>query len=73
MQHRFQYVRFMDIDKARENRLRRAAARQGLTLTKSRRRDPRALDYGKYSLINLNTMASQTDLTLDAVEELLSN
>lgn len=63
----------MDIDKARENRLRRAAARQGLTLTKSRRRDPRALDYGKYSLINLNTMASQTDLTLDAVEELLSN
>lgn len=40
-------------DKIRENRLRRAAARQGLRLVKSRRRDPRALDYGNYMLIEL--------------------
>ncbi len=40
----------MSDDKVRENRLRRMAARQGLTLTRSRRRDPRALDYGLYWL-----------------------
>ena len=32
----------------REKRLRRAAARQGLRLSKSPRRDPYANDYGKY-------------------------
>jgi hypothetical protein len=32
----------------REKRLRRAAARQGLRLSKSPRRDPYASDYGKY-------------------------
>lgn len=37
--------------KARENRLRRMADRQGLLLVKSRRRDPRALDYGQYVLV----------------------
>src|SRR3712207_211748 len=37
-------------EKVRENRLRRMAQRQGLTLQKSRRRDPYALDYGKYWL-----------------------
>lgn len=35
-----------------ENRLRAAAKRQGLRLEKSRRRDPRALDYGSYWLID---------------------
>ncbi len=35
-----------------ENRLRRAARRQGLRLEKSRTRDPRALDYGKYWLLD---------------------
>lgn len=39
-------------DKVRENRLRRMAARQGLTLHRSRRRDPRALDYGGYWLVD---------------------
>jgi len=38
-------------DKVRENRLRRMAARQGLRLEKSRRRDDRALDYGTYWLV----------------------
>src|SRR5262245_33252294 len=36
----------------REKRLRRAAARQGLRLSKSARRDPRANDYGKYRVEN---------------------
>lgn len=39
-----------DEGKVRDNRLRRAAERQGLTVRKTRRRDPRALDYGRYWL-----------------------
>jgi hypothetical protein len=38
-----------------ENRLRRAAARQGLRLEKSRARDPRALGHGTYCLIDWRT------------------
>jgi hypothetical protein len=38
-------------EKVRENRIRRAAERQGLRLVKSRRRDPRAIDYGRYWLV----------------------
>ena len=34
--------------RTREQRARRAAKRQGLALRKSRTRDPRALDYGKW-------------------------
>ena len=37
-------------EKVRDNRMRRAAERQGLALSKSRRRDPRALDFGMYRL-----------------------
>jgi hypothetical protein len=40
----------MTKEKIRENRLRRMAKRQGLELHKSRRQDPRALDYGRYWL-----------------------
>ena len=47
----------MSEDKARENRLRRAAERQGLRLMKSRRRDPRAIGYGTYMLVDPNTTA----------------
>ena len=36
----------------REKRLRRAAERQGLRLSKSARRDPHASDYGKYRVEN---------------------
>lgn len=39
-------------EKVRENKLRRAATRQGLRLEKSRRRDPRSIDYGRYWLID---------------------
>jgi hypothetical protein len=37
-------------DKVKENRLRRVAQRRGLVLQKSRRRDPRAMDFGGYML-----------------------
>jgi hypothetical protein len=40
----------MTDDKIRENRLRRMAARQGLQLCKTRRRDPQAIDYDCYAL-----------------------
>ena len=39
-------------EKVRENRLRRMAKRQGMTLKKNPRRDPRAIDYGGYKLTN---------------------
>lgn len=38
--------------KAREMRLRRAAERQGMTLVRSRRRDPRAIGFGRWCLIS---------------------
>jgi hypothetical protein len=41
-----------------EVRIRRSAERQGLQLHRSRRRDPRALDYGKYWLIDPTTRES---------------
>lgn len=41
--------------KVLENRLRRAAARQGLRLEKSRVRDRRAVDYCTYRLVNSDT------------------
>jgi hypothetical protein len=43
--------------KVAENRLRRIAARQGLRLVKSRRRDPRALAHGTYQLVDTRTRA----------------
>ena len=36
-------------------RLRRAAARQGLKITKSSRRDPKAPDYGKWWVLDLES------------------
>lgn len=44
-------------DKSRENRARRVAERRGYRLEKSRRRDPRATDYGRYQLIDSATNA----------------
>lgn len=40
--------------KGHENRVRRAASRQDLLLTRSRRRDPFAYDYGLYTLSDAN-------------------
>jgi hypothetical protein len=39
-------------DRAREQRLRRLAARQGFSLQKSRIRDPRAFGHGGYMLVD---------------------
>jgi hypothetical protein len=63
-------------DKVRENRLRRVAERQGLRLTKSRRRDPRATDYGVYWLVDLRTNgleSPESGLNLDEVETYLNS
>jgi hypothetical protein len=64
--------------KVLENRLRRAAARQGLRLEKSRRRDTRAYDYGTYQLVDphSNTLVayglqSGYGMNLDEVAEQL--
>lgn len=40
------------MDKTTENRLRRKANRMGLRLVKSRRKDPDAIDYGCYMLVD---------------------
>lgn len=42
-------------ERTREQRIRRAAKRQGLALRKTRTRDPRALDYGMYALADEQT------------------
>lgn len=59
--------------KVRENRMRRVLKRMGYRLAKSRRRDPRSIDYGGYMIIDLEhnfvIAGSQNfDLTLDDVE-----
>lgn len=66
-------------DKVRENRLRRMADRQGLVLRKSGRRDQRALDYGKYALVDASrnvivagAASGRFDFTLEDVEEYLT-
>jgi hypothetical protein len=68
-----------NVDKIRENRLRRMAERQGLQLQKSRRRDPRATGYGTYQLVDpynskLVAWGGQNGygMTLDEVERALS-
>jgi hypothetical protein len=63
-------------EKTRENRLRRVAARRGLVLQKSRRRDPWALDYGAYWLLDEETsliLNGQYGMDLDGIEEWLSD
>lgn len=44
--------------KVLENRLRRTAARRGFTLAKSRRRDPKAFDFGQYTLTDRDGRSS---------------
>jgi hypothetical protein len=61
-------------EKARENRLRRMAERQGLRLLKCRRRDPLALGYGLYALVSLRQrMPDRFTMTLDEVEATLTD
>ena len=67
-------------EKVRENRLRRMADRQGLALRKARTRDPRAVDYGGFMLVNIatNTVVYGTGAigrptaTLDEIEDWLT-
>ena len=58
-------------ENVRENRLRRMAERQGYALRKWRTRDPRALTYGRYMLVepNRNVLVSDERLSLDEVED----
>jgi hypothetical protein len=67
-------------DKVKENRLRRMADRQGLLLRRTRRRDPRAIDYGRYLLVDAQTnliiagtgALGRHQFTLDDVESFLT-
>ena len=67
------------IFKVRENRLRRMAERQLLQLQKSRRRDPRATDFGGYMLVDPFTdtavcgAPNAYSATLDDVEAYLTD
>jgi hypothetical protein len=57
--------------KVRENRLRRMAERQGLTIRKSARRDPRAIDYGRWWVVHSDErIVELTDA--DALERYLT-
>ena len=64
-------------DRVRENRLRRMAARQGLRLLKSRRRDPYASGYGTYVLVAVGddavTGAEGFGCDLDEIERQLTS
>lgn len=64
----------MTAEQVRENRLRRMAERQGLTLVKARRRDPRALDYDTWTVVVAATsaVAAGPGLTVDDVENYLT-
>jgi hypothetical protein len=66
----------MSYDKIRDNRLRRMAARQGMTLTRSRRRDPQARDYGMYWLTDTVTgepRSKDTGMTMEGIATMLKN
>jgi hypothetical protein len=64
----------MTAEKIRENRLRRMATRQGLHLVKARWRDPRALGYGGYMIVDDSPNALVADCTnLDQVEAWLTD
>lgn len=59
-----------DSGKVRENRLRRVASRRGLRLKKSPRRDPQAVDYGTYQIIDRsNNALIANGIPLDEVEQ----
>jgi hypothetical protein len=58
--------------RTREQRLRRAAQRQDLKLVKNARRDPRAVDYGGYNLLDQNGRGVFADwVELDQIEQQL--
>ena len=63
-------------EKVREARIRRAVDRRGYRLLKSRRRDPKAIDFGKFwitDLRNHQVYGDQWGATLDEIETWLEN
>jgi hypothetical protein len=61
-------------DRAHEARLRRLAERQGLRLTKSRRRDPQFYDFGVFWVSDPYTnslLSSEYGMNIDEVEAYL--
>lgn len=58
--------------KVRENRARRAAQRQGISVSKNARRDPRALDYGLWFLDDPRRGVQHINLRLDQIETYLA-
>ena len=62
-------------EKVKENRLREVAKRRGYTLSKSRRRDPLAVDFGQWTLTSGDIgglpMRRVTLESLDSVEAFL--
>jgi hypothetical protein len=64
-------------ERTQEARVRRKAARQALAVQRSRRRDPRAVDYGLYCVVDVRTKAvvagtqEACSMTLDEVERYL--
>jgi hypothetical protein len=61
--------------KVRENRLRRMARRRGLVLRKSRTRDPGALSYGEWWVVDesRNFLVQDKLWDLDQVEQWLND
>lgn len=57
--------------RTREERVRRAAARQEIVISKTRRFDRRAVDYNTWSLDDPRRGRNLTGLTLDQVEQYL--
>lgn len=57
-------------EKVREIGLRRKAARRGVGLSKSRRRDPQASDYGRWTIVRAGQAPVEV-AGLDAVEAYL--
>lgn len=61
-------------EKVTDDRLRRTAARRGFRLTRSRRRDPRAVDYARYTVEDtLGRGLTRTGLTLSEVDKLFGD
>lgn len=68
-----------DAEKVRENRVRRGVQRQGYRLEKCRARDPRAVSYGLFRIVDpgTNTVQAGSDLagysmSVDDVERWLA-
>jgi hypothetical protein len=60
-------------EKVQENRVRRMAARQGYAVTKTRRIDRRAYDYGTYAIEQVIGGSDRRDmLSLDEIEHFLT-